>query len=184
MTIAIESDYSDIVHEVSHILFQVLWEQEPDKEKKVRELDSIVNTLLRRIGWMVVSLLLAELASLVTKKVKATGLIIHRCKRVKYLSLFGAIEIPSPYLRDKSTGRGARPVKDQLKIEHGDRSRAVQRALTDFGAEESFGQAAKRFEEHYGWVINRATVRREVEKTALLAQKFLEVKLFIARLRA
>ena len=42
----------------------------------------------------------------------------------------------------------------------------------------------KRFEEHYGWAINRATVRREVEKTALLAQKFVEVKLFIARLRA
>ncbi len=44
--------------------------------------------------------------------------------------------------------------------------------------------SAKRFEEHYGWAINRATVRREVEKTALLAQKFVEVKLFIARLRA
>lgn len=66
----------------------------------------------------------------------------------------------------------------------GHRSVAVQRALTDFGAEESFGQAAKRFEEHYGWAINRATVRREVEKTAVKAQKFVEVKLFIARLRA
>ena len=31
--------------------------------------------------------------------------------------------------------------------------------MTDFGAEESFGQAAKRFKEHYGWAINRATVR-------------------------
>jgi hypothetical protein len=93
-------------------------------------------------------------------------------------------EIPSPYLSDKNTRIGARPVKEQLRIEHGDRSVAVQRALTDFGAEESFGQAAKRFEEHYGWAINRATVRREVEKTALLAQKFVEVKLFIARLRA
>lgn len=133
---------------------------------------------------MVVSLLLAELARLVTKKAKATGSTIHRCKRIKYLSLFGAIEIPSPYLWDKNTLIGARPVKDQLRIEHGDHSVAVQRALTDFGAEEFFGQAAKRFEEHYGWKINRATVRREVEKTALKAKKFVEVKLFIARLRA
>jgi hypothetical protein len=69
-----------------------------------------------------------------------------------------------------------------LKIEHGNHSVALQRALTDFGAEESFGQAAKRFEEHYGWVINRATVRREVERTALKAQKFVEVRLFKARL--
>ena len=151
----------------------------------------IVNNLLLRIGFLVVSLLLAELASLVTKEARATGLTIHRSGRVKYLSLFGVIEIPSPYLRDKNTGSGARPVKDQLKIEHGasahrglvpHRSRAVQRALTDFGAEESFGQAAKRFEEHYGWAIDRATVRREVEKTALKAQKYVEIRLFKARL--
>jgi hypothetical protein len=50
-----------------------------------------------------VSLLLAELARLVTKKAKATGLTIHRCKRIKYLSLFGVIEIPSAYLWDKNT---------------------------------------------------------------------------------
>ena len=115
---------------------------------------------------------------------KAAGLTIHRSKRIKYLSLFGAIEIPSPYLWDKNTRIGARPVKDQLRIEHGDLSKAVQRALTDFGAEESFGQAAKRFEEHYGWEINRASVRREVEKIAQKAEKFVEVKLFIARLKA
>lgn len=58
----------------------------------------------------------------------------------------------------------------------------MQRALTDFGAEESFGQAAKRFEEHYGWAIDRASVRREVETTALKAQKYVEIQLFKARL--
>lgn len=184
MTTATNPEYTDVVQKISQMLFQALWEGEPNLDKKVRELDKIINQLLRRIGWMVVSLLLAELTRLVTKRAKAAGLTIHRCKRIKYLSLFGVIEIPSPYLRDKKTGRAARPVKDQLRIEHGDRSVAVQRALTDFGAEESFGQAAKRFEEHYGWEINRATVRREVEKTALLAQKFVEVKLFIARLRS
>ena len=58
---------------------------------------------------------------------------------------------------------------------------AVQRALTDFGAEESFGQAAKRFEEHYGWAINRATVRREVERTAKVAEQYVEIRLLSAR---
>jgi hypothetical protein len=130
MTTAVKPEYTDVVHEISQMLFQALWEQEPDKDKKARELDSIVNKLLRRIGFLVVSLLLAELASQVTKNVRATGLTIHRCKRVKHLSLFGAIEIPSPYLRNKKTGRGARPVKDQLRIEHGRSSLAMQRALT------------------------------------------------------
>lgn len=69
-------------------------------------------------------------------------------------------------LWNKNIQKGARPVKDQLGIEHGDRSVAVQRALADFGASESFEQAAKRFESHYGWGIDRATVRRDVEHTA------------------
>lgn len=94
------------------------------------------------------------------------------------MSLFGAVEIQSPYLWGKNRGRGVRPVKEQLGIEPGQRSIAVQRALADFGAEESFGQAAKRFEEHYGWSIERATVRREVEKTAQKAQQYVEKRLF------
>ena len=159
MTTATNPNYTDVVQEIGQMLFQALWEKEPNLDKKVRELDNIINQLLRKVGFMVVSLLLAELARLVPKRAKAAGLTIHRCKRIKYLSLFGAIAIPSPYLWNKNTRIGARPVKEQLRIEHGDRSRAVQRALTDFGAEESFGQAVKRFEEHYGWEINRATVR-------------------------
>lgn len=159
MTTATNPKYTDVVQKIGQMLFQALWEEEPNKDKKVRELDNIINQLLRRIGFLVVSLLLTELARFVTKKAKATGLTVHRCKRIKYLSLFGAIEIPSSYLWNKNTRKEVRPVKEQLRIEHGDLLKAVQRALTDFGAEESFGQAAKRFEEHYGWAIGRATVR-------------------------
>lgn len=175
---AMKLEYTDVVQELSYKLFQALWEREPNLEQKVHELDSIVNKLLRRIGFLVVSLVLLELSSRVTRKALATGLAIHRAKRVKYLSLFGAVEIPSPYLWNKNTGYGSRPVKEQLGIEPGQRSVAVQRALADFGAEESFGQAAKRFEEHYGWAIDRATVRREVEKTAQKAQQYVETRLF------
>jgi hypothetical protein len=171
-------EYSDIVHEISYTLFQAIWEGEPNLDQKVHQLDELINKLLRRIGFLVVSLVLLELSNQVTRKAKATGLAIHRCKRVKYLSLFGVVEIPSPYLWDKNTGRGARPVKEQLGIEPGQHSIAVQRALADFGAEESFGQAAIRFGEHYGWSIDRAKVRREVEKTAQKAQQYVETRLF------
>jgi hypothetical protein len=137
MTKATNPEYTDVVQKAGQMLFQALWEQELDLDKKVRELDHIVNQLIRQVGLLVESLLLTKLANFVTKKAKATGLTVHRYKRIKYLSLFGAIEIPSPYLWDKNTRIGARPVKDQLRIEHGDLSIAVQRALTDFGAEES-----------------------------------------------
>ncbi len=126
-------------------------------------------------------MIFAWLSTQLTQEAKANSLIIHRRKRIKYKSLFGPIEVESPYLWDKKTGRGARPVKDQLGIEHGSRSLGVERALADFGAEESFGQAAKRFEEHYGWEIDRATLRREVEHTAKMAEQYVEMRLLSAR---
>jgi hypothetical protein len=178
--IAMKIGYSDIIFEMSQKLSQALLEREPDLVQKVHELDSEVNKIVRRVGFFVVSLVLAELSSQVTKKAKAKGLAIHRAKRLKYSSVFGVVEILSPYLWNKTTGEGVRPVKEQLGIQHGDRSVAVQRAMCDFGAEESFGQAAKRFAEHYGWSIDRATVRREVEKTALSAEQYVETRLWEA----
>lgn len=44
-----EYRHTDVVHEVSYMLFQALWEREPNLDKEVYELDSIVNKLLRRI---------------------------------------------------------------------------------------------------------------------------------------
>lgn len=152
-------------------------EREPELAQRVHELDGEVNKILRRLGLFTVSLMLAQLSEQVTLDAKKKGLAIHRTKRIKYSSVFGVVEILSPYLRNKNTNSGLRPVKEQLGIEHGDRSIAVQRAMSDFGAEESFGQAAKRFQEHYGWTMDRAKVRREVEKTAVLAQEYVEKRL-------
>jgi hypothetical protein len=175
-------DYADVINEISQLLFKAISEREPDLRSKVDRLDRELYKLLRAVGLQVMSMIFAWLSTQVTQEAKATGLIVHRRKRVKYLSLFGIIRIESPYLWDKKTGRGARPVKEQLGIENGTRSAGVERALADFGAEESFGQAAKRFKEHYGWGIDRATVRRDVEKTALKAERYVENRLLLARL--
>ena len=169
--------YTDLLFEMSHTLCQAVLEREPDLAQRVHELDGEVNKILRRLGLVTVSLMLAQLSDQVTLEAKKKGLTIHRAKRIKYSSLFGVVEVLSPYLRNKNTSSGSRPVKEQLRIEHGDRSIAVQRAMSDFGAEESFGQAAKRFQEHYGWTMDRAAVRREVEKTAVLAQEYVEKRL-------
>lgn len=166
---AMKTGYTNIIFEMSHTLCQAVLEREPDLAQRVHELDSEVNMILRRLGFFVVSLVLAELSNQVTLAAKEKDLTIHRAKRIKYSSVFGVVEMLSPYFWNKNTKSGARPVKEQLGIEHGDRSIAVQRAMSDFGAEEFFGQAAKRFQEHYGWAIDRAAVRREVEKTALSA---------------
>lgn len=99
-----KTQYSDVLFEMSHKLCQAVLEQEPDLPRKVHELGGEVNKILRRLGFFVVSLILAELSSQVTRKARAEGLAIHRAKRIKYSSVFGVVEMLSPYLRNKDTG--------------------------------------------------------------------------------
>ncbi len=41
MTTATNPNYTDVVQEIGQMLFQALWEGEPNLDKKVRELDNI-----------------------------------------------------------------------------------------------------------------------------------------------
>jgi hypothetical protein len=118
-----------------------------------------------------------EASQKVTNESKKKGLVVHRREKVKYSVIFGIVEVNSPYLWHKQEGWGIRPVVEKLGLKPGERSIAVKRALTDFGAEESFGQAAKRFQEHYGWTVERGAIRREVEAIANDAESFVEKRL-------
>lgn len=64
-----------------------------------------------------------------------------------------------------------------MGITHQGRSMAVERALSDFGSEESFACAAKRFQEHYHYELSPSTVDRTTHKSAKQAQLYLESKL-------
>jgi hypothetical protein len=176
------SDYTDVINEISQVLFSAIQEREPDLRLIVHALDRDLYKMLRAVGLQVMSMLFSWLSTQLTQSAKATGFVVQRRKQVKYTVLFGELEIESPYLWDKKSRRGARPVKDELGIQHGGQSLGVERALADFGAEESFGQAAKRFEEHYGWVIDRSRIGREVEKTAFKAEQYVVNRLVKAGL--
>jgi hypothetical protein len=113
----------------------------------------------------------------VTEKAKKTGSIIHRRLKAKYSVIFGVVEVDSPYLWNKKEHQGSRPIQEKLGIKHRAFSKSLTRALTDFGAEESFAQASQRFEEHYGWRVKRSKIRREVEHIAELALTYVERRL-------
>lgn len=57
-------------------------------------------------------------------------------------------------------GRELRPLSFKARIEHRGYSRAMQRALTDFGAEDSFERAAARMKEHYRLEVPVSAVRK------------------------
>jgi len=71
----------------------------------------------------------------------------------------------------------SKPLIDEMKITHHGRSVAVERALSDFGSEESFAQAAKRFEEHYRYECSASTVSRVTKQIAEEAQEYVGKKL-------
>jgi hypothetical protein len=71
----------------------------------------------------------------------------------------------------------SKPLIDEMKITHQGRSEAVGRTLSDFGSEESFEQAARRFKEHYKYDCSAGTVSRVTKQIAEEAQEYVEAEL-------
>ena len=63
-----------------------------------------------------------------------------------------------------------------MRIYHNSRREAVIRALSDFGIEESFANAAIRFKEHYHYDIGPSAVAISTKKTAKQVMEFIEDK--------
>jgi hypothetical protein len=101
-------------------------------------------------------------------------LIIHKNPSVIFNTLFGKVRISSPYLWLQGTS--CKPLID-MEIRHNGRSEAVERALTDFGIEESFANAANRFKEHYHYDIGPSAVARVTKRTADQAMDYVDNKL-------
>lgn len=85
----------------------------------------------------------------------------------------------SPYLWKK--GQSSKPVTEVMGITHHGRSEAVNRALSDFGSEESFERAATRFCEHYHYRLSSSTVDRVTKAVAADAQVYVKETLAQAR---
>lgn len=63
--------------------------------------------------------------------------------------------------RSGRRGKLLRPFCERAGVRPRGRSRRLQRALVDFGAEESFARAAQRVREHYGLDVNAEAVRQQ-----------------------
>ena len=176
-----KKDYTDVITEVCELLFNVIREREPNLVDKVQGLDGELLKLLRIICLQLMLMIFTYLSSQVTADGKEKGYKVHRHLRVEYFSIFGPIEVESPYLWCRKTKQGLRPVKDKLGITDGGRSVALEKALVDFGACQSYLQAAKQFEQHYGWSIDRYRIRRAVVKTAPQAEEYVDRRLESSR---
>jgi hypothetical protein len=176
-----KEDYEDLLEEMSEQLAERIMEKEDDLAKRALQLDGDIAEQLRTLGQKASEKVLGKIRDELVKKKKPEGLRIHKNPTIEFNVIFGKIEIKSPYLYLEGKG-GSKPLRDIMNITHNGRSLAVNRALTDFGSEESFEHAAKRFEEHYHFHIGPSAVDRATKESAKLAESFIDAKLAEANL--
>jgi len=165
----------DLVAAASKMLVAIIT-AEPET-RTVTRIEDKLQKLVREVAARTEAELLEARGKEAVQEFRAQGFTVQRRCRVPFEGIFGPMEIESPYLWNPKSKQGARPVQNQVGVAARGRSLKVQRALSDFGAEESFGQAAKRFEEHYGWPIDRTSTLRVVERIAKEAEGFVKRKL-------
>ena len=172
-----QESYAEAISVASATLSRAIVTGEDSLPEGLREVDGLIRELLRAIGRLVFTTVADASVQQVVEGTKTHGLTPFRRPTVRFSCLFGPIDVESPYLYDRRSRWSSRPVQDVLGIRHGGRSAALERALSDFGAEDSFGHAVDRFEEHYGWSVDRGRVRRVTQEAAVDAQTWVASRL-------
>ena len=85
----------------------------------------------------------------------------YRKKLLSWHSTYGEISILEQRLRQGRRGQQVRPFCQRAKVKHREYSLPLQRALVDFGSEESFVKAARQTREHYGIELPASGVREQ-----------------------
>jgi hypothetical protein len=163
---------------VSRQVAQTFLAHETDLARRATLLDADIDEISRQIGLETTRLVLTHILEEQVAVHQQAGLTSQRRPMIAYNVVFGCLELPSPYVWKQ--GAHAKPLRDEMGISHHGRSDAVIRALSDFGSEESFGQASKRFTEHYHFRLSSSTASRVTKQVAADAQVYLEQKLAAA----
>ncbi len=167
--------YKEIIEEVSKKLADKICTEEKGLAARATMIDQDVKNLLQEIGLKATQNILETTREQVISSKKGEGLTIHKNPTIEFNTIFGKIEIRSPYYW--VGGKGFKPLIDEMNITHQGRSETVKRALSDFGIEFSFAEAAKRFSEHYNYDISASAVSRTTKTIAYEAMDYIEKKI-------
>ena len=139
-----------------------------------RQLDVHVRAVVLRVGLFLIRHLFAVLQERLIDAAKREGFTVERRPVVEFNTLLGPLEVESAYLYSREHGKGRRPMREAFGVVGRQYSDALERALTDFGIEKSFGRAARQFAEHYGWEVGRTTILRLTENLGEWAEAFIQ----------
>lgn len=166
--------YRDAITQASTILAEAMLTDADELIEGGRQLDVQVRAVVLRVGLFLIRHLFKVLQERLIDAAKSEGFTVERRPVVEFKTLLGPLEVESAYLYSHERGEGRRPMREAFGVVGRQYSDALERALTDFGIEKSFGRAAKQFTEHYGWEVGRTTILRLTEALGEQAEAFLE----------
>lgn len=173
--------YRETIELVSSQLAEKVLSTETGLSQRLLQLDAELRPVVQAIGLLATQKVMNTCAKSEVEVLRAQGMTIDQHHSVPIMTVFGQATVASPRLRARRGYRGVcRPVHEVLGLRGKMRSQAVERALCDFGAEESFEQAARRFAEHYGFEVGRTTILRIVHEHAAQGQAFVDRRLQVA----
>ena len=167
-----KTPYCELITTVSDEIVKTLLDTENNLATRARLLDADIAEITRQIGLETTKKVFEHVRDDLVKKKQDEGLVIQKSPVICFNTIFGPITLRSPYLWKKYDG--STPLREFMNITHHGRSEAVNRALSDFGSEESFRQAAKRFHEHYKYILHDSTVSRVTKQIADDALNYVE----------
>ena len=170
-----ENRYQELIENVSAEIAQELLEDQQllDEEHRLR-LDGVMFELMMQVGLAALNQLLEHMIAAQVDEKREEGMHINDNKVIDVHTRLGTCSVSSPYLRNRKTGESTRPAKDVYGLRGGGKTLELERALADFGSEDSYAQAEQMFEEHYGFNIGRTSILRVTREVGEDAESFLE----------
>lgn len=174
-----EQRYQNLIEEVSDLVTNTLFDDAEWLEENHRlELDELMFQLMMFIGLATLTKLFARLCQRRVEFCRTEGMCVWNWgDPITVSTRVGSVEVPSPYMRNDETGESARPMKEVFGLRGKGKSLALERALSDFGSEDSYGEAERIFEEHYGFNVGRTSILRVTNKVGDDAETYLEARL-------
>lgn len=170
------TSYEQLAQTQGQNLAQLLIEQrlQPDS---MLHCDAWLSAFVMRLGFWTLFYFVQEHVAQATHALKKQGFSVHRKKSIEVTTSMGKATLASPYLYNRETQEGMRPLKDIFGFYGGACTSRVQEALADFGIHDSFALARERFGRHYHKELADSAPRKATLDAADEAKQFVMCKL-------
>jgi hypothetical protein len=175
--IAMTERYQAAIQLASQIVADVFMNDLDGTLERGARLDKAMQDVIRELGRQALTRVYNAVDATLIQRYQGPGWKIKAHPTISFTTIFGEVQVRSAYLWHNEYAPGIRPLKECMGVEGNHSSEAVQRALVDFGSEKSFARATRQFAEHYGWEVERGTMRNQTEQAARHAETYVAARL-------